>query len=102
MTSYLCAPTAASDYTSAQRLSRQRFSAVARVRKSWRRKNFGGCPGVEETYLARGTQARISPNSHIRRWAAARVGVMAITRAIELVKTGDNSTPLFDDHESTI
>ena len=30
-------------------------------------KNFGGCPGVEETYLARGTQARVWPNSHIRR-----------------------------------
>src|SRR5262245_38622023 len=32
-------------------------------------------------------------------WAAARVGVMAIARAIELVKTGDISTPLFNDHE---
>ena len=25
-------------------------------------KNFGGCPGVEETYLVRGTQARVWPN----------------------------------------
>src|SRR5262249_25852712 len=28
----------------------------------------------------------------------SRVGVMAIARAIELVKTGDISTPLLDDH----
>jgi hypothetical protein len=31
-------------------------------------------------------------------WAAARAGVMAIARAIELVKT-NIGTPLLDDHE---